>query len=64
MKSNTGTTQEFVHRENIVKYQRILGTYLTDYERCFVEHRLSEEQAALRQIVSNVRTEAKSSYAA
>ena len=64
MTSNTGTTQEFVHRANIVKYQKILGTYLTDYERRFVEHRLSEEQASLRQFVSNVRTEAKSSYAA
>ena len=64
MTSSMGTTHEFVHRANIVKYQRILGTYLTDYERCFVEHRLSEEQAALRQIVSNVGTEAKSSYAA
>ena len=64
MTSSTGATQEFVHRANIVKYQRILGTYLTDYERRFVEHRLSEEQAALRQIVSNVRTEAKPSHAA
>ena len=64
MTSNTETTQEAVHRANIVKYQRILGTYLTDYERRFVEHRLSEEQASLRKLVSNVRTEAKSSYAA
>ena len=64
MTSNIGPTQEFVHRANIVKYQRILGSYLTDYERSFVEHRLSEEQAALRQFIGNVRTEAKSSYAA
>ena len=64
MTSSMGAAQELVHRANIVKYQKILKTYLTDYERCFVEHRLSEEQAALRQIVRNVRTEAKSSYAA
>ena len=63
MTSNTNTTQEFVHRANIVKYQRILGTFLTDYERHFVEHRLSEEQTALQEFVSNVRAEAKSSYA-
>ena len=64
MTSNTGTTQEFVHRANIVKYQKIFGTYLTDYERCFVKRRLSEEQAALRQFVSNVRTEDRLSYSA
>lgn len=42
----------FVHRENISKYRRILGTHLTDHERDFVNRRLAEEQAALNQLKS------------
>ncbi len=41
---------EFVHRANIAKYQKILTTYLTSYERDFVERRLAEERAALQQL--------------
>jgi hypothetical protein len=47
-------TEQFVHRTNIAKYRRILGTYLTPEERQFVERRLAEEQAALQQVVSAV----------
>ncbi len=41
---------EFVHRANVAKYQKILATYLTPYEREFVERRLAEERAALHQL--------------
>jgi len=48
------TAEQFVHRTNIVKYRRILGTYLTSEERRFVERRLTEEQAALQQVAGSV----------
>jgi len=44
------TMAEFVHRANVVKYQKILATYLTPHEREFVERRLAEERAALAQL--------------
>ena len=43
------TNLKFVHRTNIVRYRKILATYLTDEERHFVERRLAEEQASLEQ---------------
>ncbi|MGY3534496.1 hypothetical protein ACVISU_007264 [Bradyrhizobium sp. USDA 4452] len=36
------------HRNNILRYQRLLKTHLTDAERCYIEVKLSEEQAALQ----------------
>lgn len=48
------TTQKFVCRANIVKYEKMLATYLTSIERHYVEVRLSEEQAALRQLNRSV----------
>ena len=39
------TAEQFAHRTNIARYQRILATYLTAEERRFVERRLAEEQA-------------------
>ncbi len=41
---------EFVHRANVVKYQKILATYLTPHEREFVERRLAEERSALAEL--------------
>jgi hypothetical protein len=41
---------EFVHRANIAKYQKMLTTYLTPYERDFVERRLAEERNSLQQL--------------
>jgi hypothetical protein len=35
------------HRNNIDRYRRLLETKLTDFERQFIETRLSEEQSAL-----------------
>ena len=52
MRSNPEVLQ-FIHRANIVKYQKILATYLTDLERGFVEHRLEEEKAALRLLAAS-----------
>ena len=54
MFSNVRATQQFIHRANIVRYQKILATYLTDEERRFVERRVAEEQAALRQLCGSV----------
>jgi hypothetical protein len=42
--------RQFIHRENIARYGRILATYLTVDERRFVERRMAEEQAALQQL--------------
>jgi hypothetical protein len=47
-------TSRFVHRANILKYKRILTTYVTDHERRFIERRLAEEQAALQRLGGNV----------
>jgi len=58
------TTYQFVHRENIARYQRILGTYLTAEERRFVERRLAEEQAALQQFAWNIAPNGQSIHAA
>ena len=52
MRSNLEVLR-FIHRANIVKYQKILATYLTDLERGFVEHRLEEEKAALRLLAAS-----------
>ena len=49
--SDQGGILRFVHSENIRCYQKILRTYLTDKERCFVERRLAEEKAALKDVV-------------
>ena len=43
--------REFAHRANIDRYRRLLRTHLSDLERDFLERRLAEEQAALRQMV-------------
>jgi hypothetical protein len=48
------TTQKFVCRTNIVKYEKMLATRLTSVERHYVELRLSEERAALRQLNRSV----------
>lgn len=41
----------FARRANVERYRRLLSTYLTENEREFVERRLAEEEAALRDIV-------------
>jgi hypothetical protein len=39
------------HKANVSRYRRLLDTYLTDFERQFVERRLHEEQNAIRTII-------------
>jgi hypothetical protein len=41
-----------VHRNNIHRYRRLLKTRLSDLERQFIERRLSEEQAAVKALLS------------
>ena len=36
-----------VHRNNIHRYRRLLGTTLTELERDYVERRLAEERSAM-----------------
>lgn len=36
-----------VHRNNIHRYRRLLGTSLTELERDYVERRLAEERSAI-----------------
>ncbi len=55
--------QRFAHRTNILKYQKMLVTYLTAEERRFVERRMVEEQSALRQL-GDVASIDKATYAA
>ena len=47
-------TQRFAARANIVRYQKLLATYLTEEERRFVERRLEEEKVALQHIAGGV----------
>jgi hypothetical protein len=39
------------HRNNISRYRRLLKTQLTDFERQFIEKRLSEERSAMESMV-------------
>jgi hypothetical protein len=41
------------HRNNIHRYRKLLNTRLSDLERRFIEPRLSEENSALRTLVSS-----------
>ena len=57
-----GTLHNFVHWENIARYRRILGTYLTAEERRFIERRLREEQTELEQVAVRIRPVSESTY--
>lgn len=48
-----GPKSEFIeaYRENIRRYYRLLQTPLTELERHFVQRRLAEERAALRNLL-------------
>ena len=43
------------HRNNIHRYRRLLKGNLTEHERQFVERRLTEEQSATHDILSEKR---------
>ncbi|MGT2435363.1 hypothetical protein ACU4GH_05160 [Bradyrhizobium betae] len=40
------------HRNNISRYQRLLKTELTEFERRFIERRLSEERSAIERLMA------------
>jgi hypothetical protein len=41
------------HRNNISRYRRLLKTKLTEFERQFIERRLSEERSAMERLASS-----------
>jgi hypothetical protein len=41
------------HRNNITRYRRLLKTQLTEFERQFIERRLSEERSAMERVASS-----------
>ena len=41
------------HRNNISRYHRLLKTELTEFERQFVERRLSEERVAMESLAAS-----------
>ena len=42
------------HRNNIQRYCALLETSLTDFERRFIENRLSEEQLAIENLTAKI----------
>jgi len=40
------------HRNNIARYRRLLKTELTNFERQFIEKRLSEEQSDFKRLAA------------
>ena len=51
MWSELQTAKVSAYRKNVIRYRTILNSYLTPLERAFVEHRIAEEEAALRTLV-------------
>jgi hypothetical protein len=41
------------HRNNIMRYRRLLKTKLTECERQFIERRLSEERSAMEKLAAS-----------
>jgi hypothetical protein len=41
------------HRNNISRYRRLLKTKLTEYERQFIERRLSEERSSMEKLAAS-----------
>jgi hypothetical protein len=41
------------HRNNIMRYRRLLETKLTECERQFIERRLSEERSAIEKLAAS-----------
>lgn len=39
------------HQKNVDRYRRLLGTYLSELERSYIERRLSEEQSSLKALL-------------
>ena len=47
------------HRNNMQRYRQLLETTLTDFERQFIERRLSEEQSAIESLANVQMTKRK-----
>ena len=55
MRSHLKIDMQFVHRTNIANYRKILRSHDLTAEECrFVERRLGEEQAFLKQILEGI----------
>lgn len=50
--SQLETSLLFAHQGNIVRYKKLLHTYLTDHERVFIRRRLEEERESIAQLGS------------
>jgi len=48
--SQTQQSFLFAHRSNIERYEKLLQTHLTDYERAYIQRRLNEERHSLAQL--------------
>jgi len=48
--SQIETSLAFVHRVNIERYKKLLGTDLTSEERTLILSRITEEESALRRM--------------
>jgi hypothetical protein len=59
--SDQVSLMNWVHRQNIERYLRMMETPLTAVERSFIEQRIAEEEAALR---LTIRAEAPPKMAA
>jgi hypothetical protein len=51
------------HRTNIQRYRNLLQTSLTDYERQFVQKRLTEEQSNLESLANSLPNDFRGSKA-
>jgi hypothetical protein len=58
--SDQVSLMNWVHRQNIERYLRMMETPLTSVERSFLERRIAEEETALR---LTIRTEAPTKMA-
>jgi 5-bromo-4-chloroindolyl phosphate hydrolysis protein len=47
------------HRNNITRYRRLLETKLTDFERQYIEKRLSEEQSRMERLCATFPSPSK-----
>jgi len=52
------------HRNNLMRYRRILATPLTDIERAYVRRRIDEERLSLEQLEQQPRPAAGSAASA
>ena len=59
--SDQAALMNWVHRQNIERYLRMMKTPLTSVERGFLEQRIAEEETSLRQ---TIRAEAPAKTAA